>query len=50
MPQAEWHVLQVYSTHTMYMHAFLANKSDQQPLPMMGMQKPYKFEYLQPEV
>lgn len=46
MPQAEWHVLQVYSTHTMYMHAFLANKSDQQPLPTMGMQKPYKFEYL----
>jgi nucleoside-diphosphate-sugar epimerase len=46
MPQAEWHVLQVYRTHTMYMHAFLASKSDQQPLPMMGMQKPYKFEYL----
>jgi hypothetical protein len=46
MPQAEWHVLQVYSTHTMYMHAFLANKSDQQPLPMMGMQKPYRFEYI----
>jgi nucleoside-diphosphate-sugar epimerase len=46
MPRAEWHVLQVYSTHTMYMHAFLANKSDQQPLPMMGMQKPYRFEYI----
>ena len=46
MPQAEWHVLQVFSTHTMYMHAFLANKSDQQPLPMMGMQKPYRFEYI----
>ena len=47
MPQAEWHVLKVYATHTMYMHAFLANKSDQQPLPMMGMQKPYRFEYIQ---
>lgn len=46
MPQAEWHVLEVYPTHTMYMHAFLANKSDRQPLPMMGMQRPYKFEYL----
>jgi hypothetical protein len=46
MPQAEWHMLELYPTHTMYMHAFLANKSDQQPLPMMGMQKPYRFEYL----
>jgi nucleoside-diphosphate-sugar epimerase len=46
MPQAEWHVLEVYRTHTMYMHAFLANKSDVQPLPMMGMQKPFRFEYL----
>ena len=46
MPQAEWHVLEVYRTHTMYMHAFLANKTDLQPLPMMGMQKPFRFEYL----
>jgi nucleoside-diphosphate-sugar epimerase len=46
MPQAEWHVLELYPTHTRYMHAFLANKSDRQPLPMMGMQKPYRFEYV----
>jgi len=46
MPQAEWHVLELYPTHTMYMHAFLAAKSDLQPLPMMGMQKPYRFEHL----
>jgi nucleoside-diphosphate-sugar epimerase len=46
MPEAEWHVLELYPTHTMYMHAFLAAKSDRQPLPMMGMQKPYRFEYV----
>jgi len=44
MPEAEWHVLELYPTHTMYMHAFLATKSDAQPMPMMGMQKPYRFE------
>jgi hypothetical protein len=46
MPEAEWHVLELYPTHTMYMHAFLAAKSDRQPMPMMGMQKPYRFEYM----
>jgi len=46
MPQAEWHVLELYPTHAMYMHAFLANKTDERPLPMMGMQKPFRFEYV----
>jgi nucleoside-diphosphate-sugar epimerase len=46
MPEAEWHVLELYPTHTMYMHAFLANKQDDRPLPMMGMQKPFRFEYV----
>jgi hypothetical protein len=46
MPEAEWHVLELYPTHTMYMHAFLATKSDAQPIPMMGMQKPFRFEYV----
>jgi nucleoside-diphosphate-sugar epimerase len=46
MPEAEWHVLELYPTHTMYMHAFLAAKSDPQPMPMMGMQEPYRFEYV----
>ena len=46
MPQAEWHVLELYPTHAMYMHAFLANKSDDRPMPMMGMQKPFRFEYV----
>ena len=46
MPQAEWHVLELFPTHAMYMHAFLANKSDERPLPMMGMQKPFRFEYV----
>jgi hypothetical protein len=46
MPQAEWHVLELHPSHAMYMHAFLANKSDERPLPMMGMQKPYRFEYV----
>jgi nucleoside-diphosphate-sugar epimerase len=46
MPAAEWHVLELYPTHTMYMHAFLANKKDERPLPMMGMQKPFRFEYM----
>jgi nucleoside-diphosphate-sugar epimerase len=46
MPQAEWHVLELYPTHVMYMHAFLANKTDERPLPMMGMQKPFRFEYV----
>jgi hypothetical protein len=47
MPEAEWHVLELYPSHTMYMHAFLAAKTDPHPMPMMGMQKPYRFEYLQ---
>jgi hypothetical protein len=46
MPEAEWHVLELYPTHTMYLHAFLAAKSDTQPMAMMGMQKPYWFEYV----
>jgi hypothetical protein len=46
MPEAEWHVLELYPTHTMYMHAFLAAKTDAQPMPMMGMQQPYRFEYV----
>jgi hypothetical protein len=46
MPAAEWHILELYPAHTMYMHAFLANKNDELPLPMMGMQKPYRFNYL----
>lgn len=46
MPAAEWHILELYPAHTMYMHAFLANKNDEMPLPMMGMQKPYRFNYL----
>lgn len=46
MPQAEWHVLELYPAHVMYMHAFLANKDDERPLAMMGMQKPFRFEYV----
>src|SRR5262249_2825743 len=33
MPQAEWHVLELYPTHATYMHAFLANNTDELPLP-----------------
>jgi nucleoside-diphosphate-sugar epimerase len=47
MPAAEWHILELYPSHSLYMHAFLANKSDEHPMPMMGMQKPYRFDYLQ---
>jgi nucleoside-diphosphate-sugar epimerase len=46
MPGAEWHILELYPSHTMYMHAFLASKSDDSPMPMMGMQKPYRFNHL----
>jgi hypothetical protein len=45
MPGAEWHVLELYPTHAMYMHAFLADLNDAAPMPMMGMQKPYRFLY-----
>ncbi len=47
MPGAEWHILELYPSHTMYMHAFLGNKNDSTPMPMMGMQKPYRFNGLQ---
>ncbi len=46
MPAAEWHVLELYPAHTMYMHAFLANKADVTPMPRMGMHKPYRFDHL----
>jgi nucleoside-diphosphate-sugar epimerase len=46
MPEAEWHLLELHPTHTMYMHAFLAAKTDAEPMPMMGMQKPYRFEFM----
>ncbi len=47
LPAAEWHILELYLSHSLYMHAFLANKGDERPMPMMGMQKPYRFDYLQ---